>query len=140
MIITGKIPKRHLRAIHFFAEQLFTPQKRRHLYLNVKYLKNMEYLGLASVEDYNVLGMPNAFLIEVKRNTEEEMIKTLGHELIHCRQYSRGELNETMTMWRGRRVDSDEIPYFEQPWEIEAETLGLKLYNDFMKENYHRDV
>jgi hypothetical protein len=58
----------------------------------------------------------------------------LAHEIVHCLQYSRGELNEEMTMWRGRRVDADKIPYFEQPWEIEAETLGLKLYNDFMKE------
>jgi hypothetical protein len=92
----------------------------------------MEYLGLASVEDYNVLGMPNAFLIEVKRNTEEEMIKTLGHELIHCRQYSRGELNEEMTMWRGRRVDSDSMSYYEQPWEIEAINLEQKLYDAFL--------
>jgi len=132
MIITGKIPKRHLRAIHFFAEQLFTPQKRRHLYLNVKYLKNMEYLGLASVEDYNVLGMPNAFLIEVKRNTEEEMIKTLGHELIHCSQYARGELNEQMTLWRGRKVDADKLSYYEQPWEKEAIKLEQELYDAFL--------
>jgi hypothetical protein len=132
MIITGKIPKRHLQAIHFFAERLFTPQKRRHLHLNVKYRKKMEYLGLASVEDYNVLGMPNAFLIEVKRNTEEEMLKTLAHEICHCLQYARGELNEEMTYWRGKKVNSDEIPYFEQPWEIEAESKGLQLYNEYM--------
>jgi hypothetical protein len=132
MIITGKVPKRHISAIQFFADKLFTPQKRRHLHLNVKYRKKMEYLGLASVEDYNVLGMPNAFLIEVKRNTEEEMLKTLAHEICHCLQYARGELNEEMTYWRGKKVNSDEIPYFEQPWEIEAESKGLQLYNEYM--------
>ena len=132
MIVTGKIPKRHLSAIHFFAEQLFTPQKRRHLYLNVKYRKKMDYLGLASVEDYNVLGMPNSFLIEICRNTEEEMLKSLGHELVHVLQYARGELNETMTLWRGKKIDSEKIPYFEQPWEQEAIILEQKLYDAFL--------
>ena len=132
MIVTGKIPKRHLSAIHFFAEQLFTPQKRRHLYLNVKYRKKMDYLGLASVEDYNVLGMPNSFLIEICRNTEEEMLKSLAHELVHVLQYSRGELNEQMTLWRGRKINADEIPYFEQPWEQEAIKLEQKLYDAFL--------
>jgi hypothetical protein len=132
MIVTGKIPKRHLSAIHFFAEQLFTPQKRRHLYLNVKYRKKMDYLGLASVEDYNVLGMPNSFLIEICRNTEEEMLKSLGHELVHVLQYARGELNETMTLWRGKKINADEIPYFEQPWEKEAIKLEQELYDAFL--------
>ena len=92
----------------------------------------MEYLGLASVEDYNVLGMPNAFLIEVKRNTEEEMIKTLGHECVHVLQYARGELNEQMTLWRGRKVDADKLSYYEQPWEKEAIRLEQELYDAFL--------
>jgi len=39
-----------------------------------------------------------------------------------------------MTMWRGRRVDSDEIPYFEQPWEIEAEAKAIELYERYKAE------
>jgi hypothetical protein len=92
----------------------------------------MDYLGLASVEDYNVLGMPNSFLIEICRNTEEEMLKSLGHELVHVLQYARGELNEQMTMWRGKKIDSEKIPYFEQPWEQEAIILEQKLYDAFL--------
>ena len=132
MIVTGKIPKRHLKAIHYFAEQLFTPQKRRHLYLHIKYRKKLDYLGLVTVDDYNVLGTPCEFTIEVLKNTEEEMLKTLAHELTHCRQYSRNELNETMTLWRGRKVNSDAIPYYEQPWEQEAMQQELELYESFL--------
>jgi hypothetical protein len=76
--------------------------------------------------------MPNSFLIEICRNTEEEMLKSLAHELVHCRQYCRNELNETMTMWRGRKVNADEIPYFEQPWEQEAIKLEQELYDSFI--------
>lgn len=131
MIVSGKIPKKHRAALMYYAEQLFTPQKRRHLYLTVKYRKNMDYLGLVTVEDYNVLGMPNDFVIEIHRNTEAEMLKTLAHEMVHVLQYARGELNETMTMWRGKYVNAEKLPYEEQPWEIEAESIGLNLYESF---------
>jgi hypothetical protein len=132
MIISGKIPKKHRKAIEYFASQLFTPQKRRHLYLEIKYRKNMDYQGLVTIEDYNVLGVPNDFLIEICRNTEEEMLKSLAHEMVHVLQYSRGELNETMTMWRGRKVNADEIPYHQQPWEQQAIELEEKLYQSFL--------
>jgi hypothetical protein len=133
MIITGKVPKRHVSAIQFFAGKLFTPQKRRHLYLEVQYRKKTSCLhGEVSINDYNVLGMPIGFCIEIYRSTEEEMLKTLAHEICHVLQYARGELNEEMTYWRGKKVNSDEIPYFEQPWEIEAESKGLQLYNEYM--------
>lgn len=135
MNISGKIPKRHLLAINFFASKLFTPQKRRHLYLNIKYRKNLDYLGLVTVDDYNVLGMPNEFTIEILKGSEEEMLKTLAHELCHCLQYSRGELNEQMDMWMGRRVNSDSIPYHEQPWEIAAESKGNELYYEWIEQN-----
>lgn len=134
MILTGKIPKKHRAAIDYFAEKLFTPQKRRHLYLEVKY-RNKKTLGnlhgIVTVDDYNVLGMPIGFIVEIAKDSEEEMLKTLAHEMVHMLQYARGELNEEMSLWKGRKVDSDEIPYSEQPWEVEAETKGIELYESF---------
>jgi hypothetical protein len=94
----------------------------------------MNHQGIVIVEDYNALGVPNHFIIELHRDTEEEMLKTLAHELVHCLQYSRGELNEEMTMWRGRKVDSDSMSYYEQPWEIEAEAKAIELYEKFISE------
>lgn len=133
MIITGKVPKKHLAAIKFYAKNLFTPQKRRHLFLHVKYRRKKSYEhGNVGVDDYNVLGMPIGFVIEIYQDNEEEMLKTLAHEMVHVLQYARGELNEEMTYWRGRKVNSDAIPYHEQPWEIEAESKGIKLYKCFL--------
>jgi hypothetical protein len=136
MIILGKIPKKHYAALHYYAKELFTPQKLRHIAVQVKYLKNKDKIhGEVSVDDYNVLNMPISFLIEVYRDTEEEMLKTLAHEMVHVLQYARGELNEEMTYWRGKKVNSDLIPYNQQPWEIEAETKGIQLYEKFMMKN-----
>jgi hypothetical protein len=44
------------------------------------------------------------------------------------RQYARNELNDEMNTWKGRKIDSDSIPYDDQPWEVEAIKLGDELY------------
>jgi hypothetical protein len=133
MIVHGKVPKKHLKALDFFASKLITHQKRKHIEITVKYRKVIDELGTVYVDDYNVLGMPISFVIEVRQNdSEEEKLKTLAHEMVHVRQYIRGELNEEMSVWRGGKVDSDEIPYAEQPWEIEAESIAHKLYDEYI--------
>jgi hypothetical protein len=133
MIIYGKVNKKYKEALNFFASCLFTPQMKRNIEVTVCFRKNMgDHHGMVSVEDYNVIGSPRHFLIEIrKEDDQEEVIKTLAHEMVHVRQYVRNELNEEMTYWRGRRVNSDEIPYSEQPWEIEAEEIGNELFRKF---------
>lgn len=132
MILSGKISNKHEKAITYFTDCLFTPQKLRHLHINVVYRKKMDCQGLVIIEDYNSKGKPIEFTIEVQKDSEEEMLKTLAHELVHVSQYSKGELNEEMTVWRGRKVSS-EIPYCEQPWELEAEEIGICLYESMEK-------
>lgn len=133
MIVHGKVPKKHLNALEFFSSRLITSQKRKHIEITVKYRKVIDELGTVYVDDYNVLGMPISFVIEVRQSdSEEEKLKTLAHEMVHVKQYIRGELNEQMSVWRGHKVDSDEIPYAEQPWEVEAESVALKLYDEYV--------
>jgi hypothetical protein len=136
MIINGKINKKYRLALDFFASKLFTPQLKRYIEVNVKFRKNMgDFHGIVSVEDYNVLGTPRSFVIELaKDDPEVEILKTLAHEMVHVRQYARSELNESMTLWKGRQINADQIPYREQPWEQEAFKLGDELYDLYTKE------
>lgn len=129
MIITGKVNKKYREAIEFFATELFTPQMKRHIELRIRKRDLGTWHGFVSIEDYNVLNQPRSFVIELhKGDDEKEHLKTLAHELVHVRQYARNELNDEMNTWKGRKVDSDSIPYEEQPWEIEAIKLGNELY------------
>jgi len=129
MIITGKVNKKYREAIEFFATELFTPQMKRHIELRIRKRDLGTWHGFVSIEDYNVLNQPRSFVIELhKGDDEKEHLKTLAHELVHVRQYARNELNDEMNTWKGRKVDSDSIPYEEQPWEIEAIKLGDELY------------
>ena len=132
MVITGKIPKRLREAVDFFATELFTPQMKRHVEIRVRQRDLGTWHGFASIEDYNSLGQPRSFVIELHKNDcEAEKLKTLAHELVHVRQYVRNELNDEMNTWKGRKIDSDSIPYDDQPWEVEGNELGELLYERY---------
>ena len=56
-----------------------------------------------------------------------EMMQTLTHELVHARQFIRGELsNDCKWVWKGRNADG--YDYYNQPWEKEAYKLEKKLF------------
>ena len=132
MIINGRVPKLHLSAINHFADLLFTTSRKNRLEITVKY-QNLDVLGSLHIDSYDLKGKPDSFVIEVNRFlTTEEKLKTLAHEMVHVKQYSLGYLNESMSSWRGKKIDRFSIDYEELPWEIEAESYGLNLYESFM--------
>ena len=55
----------------------------------------------------------------------KELASTVAHELVHAKQYIRGELNDSMTRWKKKKIPYGprggcKIPYARQPWEREA--------------------
>jgi len=109
----------------------------RHLKVRVSFKGNLDPInGLVYVEDYNASNKPRSFIIEVnKKDPEEEIVKTLAHEVVHIYQYAYGELNEEMSLWKGKKVDQSKIDYFEQPWEKEAAEVGEFLYESYILGN-----
>jgi len=59
-------------------------------------------------------------------------MSTLAHELVHVKQFARGELTDNLQYWKGK--DHSETKYWEQPWEKEARRLQKKLMNEYMSE------
>jgi len=59
-------------------------------------------------------------------------LSTLAHEMVHVRQFARGELNSSMTQWKSNKY-CDNIEYWDQPWEKEARRLQGKLVEEFEK-------
>jgi hypothetical protein len=139
MVIQNRLKKQYQQALNFYASKLFTPQLNKNIEVRVRFCNFEDNLkGIAIVDDYNASGKPRSFTIEVNRNeSQSEILKTLAHELVHCRQYAQSELNEEMTVWHGKKINSDEMPYEEQPWEIEAEMMGLFLYESFIATQTH---
>jgi len=59
-------------------------------------------------------------------------LSTLAHEMVHVRQFARGELNSSLTQWKSNKY-CDNIEYWDQPWEKEARRLQGKLVEEFEK-------
>lgn len=136
MVIQGRPSKKQVHAMDYFARKLFSRQLCQHIFIRLTFKKTDNYWGLAIVDDCNSRGKPRYFTIEIKRDlNEQEKLMAIAHEFVHIKQYANGELNEEMTLWQGERVNSDIIPYLEQPWEIEAYEVGDKLYEDYINGN-----
>ena len=58
--------------------------------------------------------------------TLDQMMHNLAHELIHAKQYLKGELSPYKHMWKGK--DYSKCSYLTLPWEQEAYANEEKLY------------
>jgi Zn-dependent peptidase ImmA (M78 family) len=60
----------------------------------------------------------------------ERLIITLAHEMVHVKQYARGQIKSSRSRkthyWMGKNVRKK---YYEQPWEVEAFTKERVLAN-----------
>ena len=93
-----------------------------------------------TIVDWGIFGQaghgeePNEFIVDIAKCVNEgewravspaEIASTIAHELVHVKQYIRGELDAYMTRWKGQQIPYGsrgalKIPYKSQPWEQEA--------------------
>lgn len=81
---------------------------------------------------------PRSFEVSIDTNLSlQDFIKTVIHEFIHVKQYTRGELidrarGRAKITWKDK--DHTKTPYSRQPWEREAYRLQEKLYTEYMSQ------
>ena len=72
-----------------------------------------------------------------KQLSKKQMMLALAHEMVHVKQYAKGELKDYLRVnkskFKGVKYDWDEIDYWEYPWEIEAHGRERELYGRFLK-------
>lgn len=89
--------------------------------------------GFADYEDSNI--RPREFIIRINKSLSEDMIiETLAHEMVHVKQDAKGEKVQRnrggyKVLWKG--VDHTKTPYSKQPWEREAYRLESKLVKEY---------
>ena len=72
--------------------------------------------------------------------TRKNQIVTILHEMIHLKQYARGELvcySGMNLKWLGQKIDVTEMEYVNYPWEIEANLSEKVLYELYMEHVRH---
>lgn len=69
--------------------------------------------------------------IEIKRlYNRDEMLQNLAHELVHAKQYITGQLDPDLNTWQRKTYN---LPYRQQPWEVEAYKLEEELFKTYGK-------
>ena len=69
---------------------------------------------------------PREFSIRVDSTQDHQsMLETVSHEMVHVKQYARGELKDMASSalcckWKGKKVNFYSTHYYDHPWEIEA--------------------
>ena len=100
-----------------------------------KELKQKEQAyGFCHITDDD-LDRPREFMIELDtsmKNSFDQILTWLAHEMVHLKQFVRGELCDYETgrvQWKTRMYGN--VHYEDQPWEREAYRLETKLYEEF---------
>lgn len=101
---------------------------------------NDEYGNLEYETDDNY--RPRYFTIEVDDSLPDGMfLRTIMHEMVHVKQYAKGEFKEysrpsNMRRWHSEYFEDSKYDYWEQPWEIEAHGREVGLCVMFKSQYY----
>ena len=82
---------------------------------------------------------PRSFELEIHKDLPlRKVLETVCHEMVHVKQYARGELYESSRVnkhrWQGEWLNKDPN-YWDQPWEIEAHGRECGLFVRWAEEN-----
>ena len=81
------------------------------------------------------LNKPRQFMIELDASMKyafDDILTWLAHEMVHLKQFVRGELFDYETgrvQWKSKSFGR--VHYDDQPWEKEAYRLESQLYEEF---------
>ncbi len=119
-------------AAFFFESELIHPRTASILEITFLFKKLNGAHGFCVYEGDHV--RPREFTIEInKGQSDEDIIRTIAHELVHVKQYVKGELKEKHRpdyhmCWLEERIDVGLSDFYDVPWEVEARDLEDKLY------------
>ena len=126
---------RLFQAAHFFGKLLLSRQMLPHIDMEIVMRTTIPDLGSCSVTHYNDWYKPRFFEIELRRHrSHKTTLSTLAHEMVHLKQFAKGELSMDNDRWHKTFIDTEVVPYVDLPWEIEASTMEVILYQNYIEE------
>lgn len=136
---------RIVQAVEFFARQLLHGNTVNNLTIDVEKVRHLDVMGECINEDDT--RNPRWFTINVRDALgDDDVIKTLAHEMVHVKQYAKNELSKQLSATKGKGFrmtskwmgepwapKSKEDPYWDCPWEIEAYGREVGLYHKWVE-------
>lgn len=125
------------RVIDLFGKHLLGKMY-KHIDIDVEFLRLHGMWGRCGIIDIHK-GKCRDFELEINsRLCKRNQIKTIAHELVHLKQFARGEfmdLGYNEYKWKGSIMRLPDSQYLKFPWEVEAYGMENKLY-EIYKENF----
>lgn len=127
-------PKLIRSAARWYAHHLMGPKLSSKISLTIRFQPGMKKTGVYA--ECHALGKsihPRQFLINLDQHARRRpTLTTLAHEMTHVKQFALRELTyagkDQVMRWRGETV-RDDLPYWDQPFEIEAHGREIGLYH-----------
>ena len=133
--VHGRIAKKD--KVKEYSEQVLTdlmPRLRRNVHIDIYVITECDEKNYALCwGDKDEVEIELARKSGKKKFTLDEMMLNLAHELVHAKQFIKGELHPTLCKWKKFKKDYAKTPYFKQPWEKEAYLMEDKIFNQFWK-------
>ena len=134
-----------VEACQFFAKQLMHGKMVNNLTIDIEKARRLDVMGECIDEDGT--RNPRWFTINLRdAKDDEDVIKTLAHEMVHVKQYAKNELSKEIRVakgkgfhmaskWMGKPwvAKSKEDSYWDCPWEIEAYGREVGLYHKWVQ-------
>lgn len=149
-LITSNIPKELYRitpiAVNFYKEHYFTPKAKDRIeqvsirFISSGYTEAEDTMAYCDYEEDG--GYPTEYDIVFNNRKYRDIkykhyITTIFHELTHANQYLTGRMKQVSpkrgdpyTLWEGKKY-AESVPYWNQPWEIEAYGTEACAYAKF---------
>ena len=126
-------------AAKYFSEQLIQNTRiRNNCKVTIEFTDELRVLkrdGECGIDGYNTMKKPRTFSIRLSNDgSYHDKLSTLAHEMVHVKQYAYCQINDDLSKWKSKRVNSDIMEYEKYPWEIEANKRGDKLYLSFLND------
>lgn len=129
----SKSQRKHTtKMVEFCVKKLMPKMKSLEVNVHIKDFKKDSSLGYAIPTDDADAHRPREFDVDIhSKQPLRQFLETLAHEMVHVKQFARGELYESTRMskqrWMGEWLDK-EPDYWDQPWEIEAHGRECGLF------------
>jgi len=127
--------KRIISIVQFCASTLMPRIKNLDITVRLKDLSKQNVYGYCTADpegDAERLDRPRVFDLEIHSKMKlRKILETVAHEMVHAKQYARGELYQGSRVnkhrWQGKWLEKDP-DYWDQPWEIEAHGRETGLF------------
>jgi hypothetical protein len=135
-----KSEKKYIKSLtQFINDKFFTKRLQDKLDIEINFKKNLiDKEGVAG----DCVGLddhfrPKQFVVRIDSKMKfNRVLNTLAHELVHAKQWAKGEMYEMLkkknvVKFNKKEYNSEKINYWELPWEIEAYGRAPGLVNQW---------